>query len=180
MTGRIRCGVFIFMNIQLSVNGNSCVLQWAVWRRADQKHPPLSLEEILPMPDASLDLSPPLSAGVADVPPSLQQQVRHEEHERPQLLILLHPHTYIHDTCEALTRTQTKVWRKRSLDFRFLLLRLLLLSCKVFAATWCPKTCNEQGKRTFSSYLPGLHIHFTNIKYILYNIFEHEYFYVTF
>lgn len=52
------------------------------------------------MSDASLDLIPPLNVGVVDVPPSLQQQVRHEEHERAQLLILFHPPEYIQDTYE--------------------------------------------------------------------------------
>lgn len=52
------------------------------------------------MSDASLDLIPPLNVGVVDVSPSLQQQVSHEEHERPQLFIVLHPPKYIQDTYE--------------------------------------------------------------------------------
>lgn len=42
------------------------------------------------MSDASLDLITPLNVCVVDVSPALQQQVSHEEHERPQLLLFLH------------------------------------------------------------------------------------------
>lgn len=86
--------LLIFCKLAIPVFLNS------ILRGTDQKHPPLSLKEILPMSDASLDLIPPLNVGVVDVSPSLQQQVRHEEHERPQLLILLHPPKYIQDTYE--------------------------------------------------------------------------------
>lgn len=58
--------------------------------RPDHEHPPLPLKEVLSVPDASLDLVAPLVVGVVYVSPALQQHVGHEEHERAQLLILLH------------------------------------------------------------------------------------------
>lgn len=89
---RILCGVLFIDFCTLTIP--FFVLN-SILRGTDQKHPPLSLKEILPMSDASLDLIPSLNVGVVDVSPSLQQQVRREEHERPQLLILLHPPKYI-------------------------------------------------------------------------------------
>ncbi len=56
----------------------------------DHEHPPLSLEEVLPMSDAPLDLVAPLNVGIVDVSPALQQHVGHEEHEGAQLLLFLH------------------------------------------------------------------------------------------
>lgn len=56
----------------------------------DHEHPPLPLEEVLSVSDAPLDLAAPLSVGAGDVPPPLQQQVGHEEHEGAQLLLVLH------------------------------------------------------------------------------------------
>lgn len=56
----------------------------------DHEHPPLSLEEVLAVSDASLDLVASLNVCVIYVSHALQQHVSHEKHQRAQLLLLFH------------------------------------------------------------------------------------------
>lgn len=77
------------------------VRHWDIKRHTgggtDQEHPPLPLEEVMSVSDASLDLIAPLSVCVVYVSSALQQHVGHQEQKRAQLLFF-----HLHDARDIL------------------------------------------------------------------------------
>lgn len=93
------------MMVYLCLSGYFCVLVFRYFvyrsykseRGTDHEHPPLSLEEVLAVSDASLDLVASLNVCVVYVSPALQQHVSHEKHQRTQLLLFLHYYSISRD-----------------------------------------------------------------------------------
>lgn len=98
------------------------VRHWDIKRHTgggtDQEHPPLPLEEVMSVSDASLDLIAPLSVCVVYVSSALQQHVGHQEQKRAQLLFF-----HLHDARDILLMAVRKKKRTASV----LLLQLLAL-----------------------------------------------------
>lgn len=99
----------------------------------DQEHPPLSLEEVLSVPDASLDLTAPLDVGVVYVSPALQQHVGHQEHKGAQLLLFFHLHEFNRDTTRRELIYGNKYNKYQSA--RVLLLQLLTFHDKLLSTS---------------------------------------------